>query len=252
MAAGVFDPRHRVSVTQPSFDVSGAASRAGPELERSDESLTGVGTCDKYKLRINVYNGEVIAVAVKRPTEAGAGNQSSGTTSDSRTRITVMCGVLLALVALAVGGGSAASAPGAAPAFAVPAVAGGRVVLVQYAGHPRIVAFFATGCLDCRPDLGALERIYRRYRQQGLVVLGIGVAATADEVRGLIAGMGVTFPIGYDERGDLAARPYHVYGVPMSVFVDRSGTVTGVVEGRITDEALARQLPRILPAQAAR
>ncbi len=134
-----------------------------------------------------------------------------------------------------------------APEFAVPAIGGGRVSLAQYAGHPRVVAFFAVGCVDCRPDLAALEQAYRRYRHQGLVVLGIDVYDTSEYARGLANLVRATFPIGYDERGDLAARPYRLSIVPTTVFVDAHGVIRAVHEGRVTGAVLSKNLALILP-----
>jgi peroxiredoxin len=155
-------------------------------------------------------------------------------------------------------GATAATLPAAAgpevgrpaPALAVPALAGGQLTLAQYAGHPRVISFFAVSCIDCRPDLAALEQAYRRYERHGLVVLGIGVAATADDARWFAKQVGATFPIGYDETGDLAVRAYRVYGVPTTVFVSPAGTITGILQGRVTDTVLAQYLARILLAPA--
>jgi peroxiredoxin len=136
------------------------------------------------------------------------------------------------------------------PALAVPALAGGQLTLAQYAGHPRVIGFFAVGCIDCAPDLAKLEQAYRRHQRHGLVVLGIGVQTTAGDARWMAGQVGATFPIGYDETGDLAARIYRLYNVPTTVFVSPAGTITGILQGRVTDKALAQYLAGILPAPA--
>jgi peroxiredoxin len=172
--------------------------------------------------------------------------------------------VVAGIVAAGVVGGSHPFSPGAAaatgpapagpevgrpaPALAVPALAGGQLTLAQYAGRPRVIGFFAASCIDCLPDLAALEQVYRRYRRQGLVVLGIGVAATASDARGLARQAGATFPIGYDENGDLAVRAYRLITVPVTVFVSPAGTIMGIAQGRISDRVLAQYLGRILAA----
>jgi peroxiredoxin len=134
-----------------------------------------------------------------------------------------------------------------APALSVPALAGGQLTLARYAGHPRVIGFFAASCIDCRPDLAALEQAYRRYQRQGLVVLGIGVQTTADDARWFAKQVGATFPIGYDEIGDLAVRTYRLYGVPTTVFISADGVVRGVLQGRVTGGALNQYLALILP-----
>jgi len=137
-----------------------------------------------------------------------------------------------------------------APALAVPALGGGELTLAKYAGHPRVIGFFAASCIDCRPDLAALEQAYRRYQRHGLVILGIGVVTPPDEVREFAQQVDATFPIGYDETGDLAVRAYRLYTVPTTVFVSPAGTITGILRGRVTDKVLASYLARILPASA--
>jgi cytochrome c biogenesis protein CcmG/thiol:disulfide interchange protein DsbE len=133
-----------------------------------------------------------------------------------------------------------------APALAVPSLAGDRLTLAQYVGHPRVIAFFATSCTDCRSDMATLERVYRRYRRHGLVVLGIGIDGTASDARWMARQVGATFPIGYDETGAVALR-YRVFSVPATVLVRRDGTVTAIVEGLVAEKGLARDLARILP-----
>ncbi len=134
-----------------------------------------------------------------------------------------------------------------APALVVPALAGGQLSLAQYAGRPRVITFFAAWCVDCRPDLAAIEQVYRHYQWRGLVVLGIGVQATAGDVRWMAGQVGATFPIGYDETGDRTARAYQLYAVPTTVFVSPAGMITGILQGRVTDKVLAPYLARILP-----
>jgi peroxiredoxin len=136
-----------------------------------------------------------------------------------------------------------------APALAVPALGGGQLTLAQYAGHPRVIGFFATSCIDCRSDMATLEQAYRRYRQYGLVVLGIGIDGSAANARWMARQVGATFPIGYDGTGNLALR-YRVFAIPTTVFVSPDGTITGIVEGGVTEQALARHLARLLPAAA--
>ena len=137
-----------------------------------------------------------------------------------------------------------------APAFAVPGLSGGRVTLGQYAGHPRVISFFASWCESCWNDVRTLQRGYERYRDQGVVVLGIGARDTAGSLRSMTERLHVTFPTGYDERGDLAAQPFHLYTIPTTVFVGANGVIKGVVQGRVHSDTLRKYITLILPAAA--
>lgn len=186
-----------------------------------------------------------------------------------RTRITVVLGMLAAVtmvVAVATGTwprpvsrqATAASLLGiaplqvgrSAPAFAVPGLTGGQLTLAQYAGHPRVVTFFATSCGQCLGDLAVLEPAYRQYRGRGLVILGIGVEDTAANLRQAASQIGVSFPLGYDDNGDRVARPYGLYSIPMTVFIDVDGIIRAIVQGSVGDAALERNLALILPRAA--
>lgn len=153
---------------------------------------------------------------------------------------------------------NAASMPGTAgvqvgrpaPAFAVPGLAGGQLAFAQYAGRPRIVTFFATSCGECLGDLAMLEPVYRRYRSRGLVVLGIGVADTAPNLRRAASQLGVSFPLGDDEHGDRVARVYGVSGIPTTIFVDADGIVRAVVHGSVRAATLQRNVALILARTA--
>jgi cytochrome c biogenesis protein CcmG, thiol:disulfide interchange protein DsbE len=137
-----------------------------------------------------------------------------------------------------------------APGFAVPGLAGGQVTLAQYAGHPRVVSFFASWCESCWNDIATLERAYSRYRDQGLVILGVGVQDTAGSLRYVAMQLHVTFPVGYDNNGSLAARAYELYSIPTTVFVDADGMVRASVQGRVHSDTLQKYLALILPAAA--
>jgi peroxiredoxin len=135
-----------------------------------------------------------------------------------------------------------------APGFAVPGLAGGQVTLAQYAGHPRVVSFFASWCESCWNDVAMLQRAYSRYHDQGLVVLGVGVQDMVGSLRQIAVRLHVTFPVGYDENGSLAARPYELYSIPTTVFVDAAGMVKAVLQGRVHSDTLQKYLTLILPA----
>jgi len=67
-------------------------------------------------------------------------------------------------------------------------------------------------------------------------------------LRQITARLHVTFPVGYDESGSLAVRPYGLYSIPTTVFVDAAGVVKAVVQGRVDSDTLQEYLVLILPA----
>jgi peroxiredoxin len=137
-----------------------------------------------------------------------------------------------------------------APGFAVPGLTGGQVTLAQYAGRPRVVSFFASWCEECWNDMAVLQHAYDRYRDQGLVILGIGVHDSVGSLRRMTERVRVTFPTGYDAGDDLAARRFNLCSIPTTVFVGTEGIIKGVVQGRVHSDTLRQYLALILPSAA--
>jgi peroxiredoxin len=73
--------------------------------------------------------------------------------------------------------------------------------------------------------------LYEKYKDNGLVVLGISLDRTDIEtVKEYVEEMQLTFPTLHDPTGNIGA-PYAVRGVPSTYFIDRQGYAIGAVVG---------------------
>jgi peroxiredoxin len=80
-------------------------------------------------------------------------------------------------------------------------------------------------------ELPALESLWRRYRERGLVIVGIAAdRGSADPVRKFSSAAGVTFPVLLDPEGVVRKR-YEVVGLPMSYLIGRDGRFSGRILG---------------------
>jgi thiol-disulfide isomerase/thioredoxin len=129
-----------------------------------------------------------------------------------------------------------------APDFALSNLEGKTVRLSDFKGKPVIINFWATWCPPCRFEMPALEAIYQKYKDKGLVVLGVN---TGERVRdGGLAGrvgayarqLGLTFPIVLDLT-DSVANLYRLRAYPTTYFVDASGKVTDMRRGAFINQA---------------
>ena len=128
-----------------------------------------------------------------------------------------------------------------APDFSLQTLQGDALGLPDLQGRPLIINVWASWCTPCKAEMPALERVYQRYRDQGLVVLAVN-ATNQDSVAAastFVQDHGLTFPVLLDLDGSVT-RLYQVSAFPSSFFVDRQGVIREVVIGGPMSEALLR------------
>jgi peroxiredoxin len=159
-------------------------------------------------------------------------------------------GYLLALAAYALVAGAilwfrpAAAPPlrlgSEAPEFRLPILEGARPAphtagsraLSELRGRVVFINFWATWCPPCRDEAPSLEKLYRRFRSEGLEVLAVSIdeAGAVEEVSEFREEFGLTFPILLDpERTAYGA--YQVTGVPETFVVSPDGRLVEQVVG---------------------
>jgi peroxiredoxin len=99
-----------------------------------------------------------------------------------------------------------------------------------------------------------LVAAYRRYRDDGLVIVGVNLQEAADRVRSFADEYGIEFPLVIDRSGQVG----NVWriggafsGLPSSYFIDSTGVVRAVSLGPLTGDFLQDNLAKILPEAAA-
>jgi peroxiredoxin len=128
-----------------------------------------------------------------------------------------------------------------APGFALPRLdAGGELSLAALRGKGVVVNFWASWCAPCKKETPMLQAAWRKYRAQGLVVVGIDYDDFKGDARAFAKRHGITYPIVHDRDKRTVGR-YGVVGVPETLFVDRHGRLVGE---RVVGELDARDLDR--------
>jgi len=88
-------------------------------------------------------------------------------------------------------------------------------------GKVVLVNFWATWCDPCRREMPDLETLYRRFKNQGLVVLAIS-DDDAGKVKQLIVEKRFTYPVLLDP-GRKVTDLFRIEGIPKSFVYDRDG-----------------------------
>lgn len=112
----------------------------------------------------------------------------------------------------------------AAPDFALHAAAGDNVRLSEHRGKVVVLSFWGSHCSSCRTQLEALNRSLATYRLAGLEVFGVGVDDNLQQSGDYARSMRLNFAMLLDPEKSVA-RSYQVDNLPMTVLIDRNGTV---------------------------
>jgi cytochrome c biogenesis protein CcmG, thiol:disulfide interchange protein DsbE len=113
-----------------------------------------------------------------------------------------------------------------APAYRTVSATGDSVSLESLRGKPVLLNVWATWCHPCRDEIPELQRLYDRYRERGLELVGVSVDAAGhdDAVRAFARQYGMTYRIWRDPHEHVSAR-FVVVGVPATFLIDRSGVL---------------------------
>ena len=72
---------------------------------------------------------------------------------------------------------------------------GQRVALAALNGQVVLLNFWATWCLECRPEMPMFARLHREFSDPGLAVVGINAREGTATIREYAKDLGVTFPL---------------------------------------------------------
>lgn len=107
--------------------------------------------------------------------------------------------------------------------------------LSHYHGKIVLINFWATWCKSCTTEMPAMQASFDKLRDKGFVVLAINELENDTTVREHIKQHGYTYPVLMDHDNKVANQ-FGVFGLPVSVFVDKKGVVQGYIKGGLLTE----------------
>ena len=119
--------------------------------------------------------------------------------------------------------------------------------LVKNADRPLIVAMMASWCGPCIQELPTLERLYRRYRDRGLTIIGVSLDFEGPgAMQPLIDSLRVSFPVYW--LGEAGARTYQISGIPL-LWIVKNGEIREKILGRHPESFLEKKILQLLGAR---
>lgn len=111
---------------------------------------------------------------------------------------------------------------GKAPDFTLTNFEGETLTLSELRGQVVVINFWASWCPPCREEAAYLEKIWRKYKDQGVVFIGVDYLDTEAEALAYIEEFDITYFNGPD-LGTRISQAYNIQGVPETFFVTKSG-----------------------------
>lgn len=121
--------------------------------------------------------------------------------------------------------------------------------LAEFRGQAVVLNFWASWCAGCRREHPSLMAAFQRYRDRGVVFLGILFQDTPAGARAYIKELGGEWPTLLDP-GSKTAVAYGMYGVPETFFIDPNGIVRYRRVGETSYELLTTKIEELLQENA--
>ena len=189
---------------------------------------------------------------MSQPTTHEQEEQSSPTGGRKNIGIIIAFAVILTLLGLLAWGLKKAQAgpldKGMAPDFSITGFDGRTVTLSKLQGQVVIVNFWASWCPPCREEAAYLEETWRKYKDEGVVFIGVDWVDTEKEALAYIDEFDITYLNGPD-IGTRAAQAYNIQGVPETFFVAKNGELRGVHIGPLKSPQLDEKIEELLAEQ---
>jgi len=120
----------------------------------------------------------------------------------------------------------------AMPAFTMTTFSGQKITNASLKGKPYILDFWATWCGPCKAASPLMQKLHTTYGPKGLKVIGANMGespASAKQALGYPKEHKYTYTFTKDNDG--LAGKIGVSGIPLFIFVDKTGKVAAVKTG---------------------
>lgn len=138
-----------------------------------------------------------------------------------------------------------------APDFALRTLDGsGMVRLSDLRGQVVVINFWASWCAPCRVEHPDLAGLWQRYRDRGMVLIGIAFQDRLAASRTYLREVGGDWPQ-LSDPGSRTALAFGVYGVPETYVIGTDGRVASKHIGPVDFGGLSEEITELLPESPA-
>jgi thiol-disulfide isomerase/thioredoxin len=140
--------------------------------------------------------------------------------------------------------------PGSKPAnlnFTIKDMNGASVNLAAHKGKVILLDFWATWCGPCKIEIPGFVALQNKYRDKGLVVLGLSVDDPVDKLKAFAAEFKMNYPVLVgDGRDDVQEAFGPIWGLPTTYLIGRNGKICKKHMGLSTKEQFEKEILGLL------
>ncbi len=111
-----------------------------------------------------------------------------------------------------------------APDFTLTDITGRSLSLSSLKGKTVLVNFWATWCPPCRNEMPSLNRLFKAYKDQGLIVLAVSTDRSPSTVKDFLSRYPADFQVFMDADMQTSRR-YRVFSMPTGFLLDKNGVI---------------------------
>ncbi len=134
---------------------------------------------------------------------------------------------------------------GMAPDFTITSFDNETITLSELQGQVVIINFWASWCPPCRDEAPYLEATWRKYKDQGVIFIGVDYVDTEAKALAYMEEFDITYFNGPD-LGTRISNDYSIQGVPETYYIAKNGEIRGVKIGPLVSPELDQKIDELL------
>jgi cytochrome c biogenesis protein CcmG/thiol:disulfide interchange protein DsbE len=135
----------------------------------------------------------------------------------------------------------------AAPDFTLAQFDGKPFTLSQVRGQVVVLNFWASWCTECHTEQPALNQTWQRFRDSGVLVVGVNFQDTKGDAGDYVRTAGVSYPV-VEDGNSRTALAYGLRGIPETFLIDQNGRIVDRVIGPVDATKLSSRISSLLQA----